>query len=218
MRVGENRTLRDAAAVLALIPFIVAMFINLSEQSISDHYGTLLVGADTDNSNLTIMNGGIAAIFSALGFVLHGLFWFKMSRIIEYVKVFTRVQAQAIGFVAMAGLLIVGFIPEDRIVFAEGWIVFAIAPLALAYTLYKAEILPNFFGIATAVLAAATIYFSAFGGSSSDAPVFLFIAWSIVITAFSVSDGGHPEERALTLDRIIQRDPAGQIGTSEADE
>ena len=212
MRIWENRTLRDASAVLALIPFIIAMIINATaEQSISDHYGTLLVGADTDNSNLTIMNGGIAAIFSALGFVLHGLFWFKMTRIIEYVKVFTRVQAQAIGFVAMAGLLIVGFV-------AEGWIVFAIAQIALAYTLYKAEILPNFFGIATAVLAVASIYFSAFGGSSSDAPVFLFIAWSIVITAFSVSDGGHPEERALTLDRIIQRDPAGQIGTSEADE
>jgi len=211
MRVWENRTLRDASAVLALIPFLVAMFINLSDQSISDHYGTLLVGADTDNSNLTIMSGGIAAIFSALGFVLHGLFWFKMTRIIEYVKVFTRVQAQAIGFVAMAGLLIVGFV-------AEGWIVFAIAQLAVAYTLYKAEVLPNIFGIATAVLAFASIYFSAFGGSSSDAPVFLFIAWSIVITAFSLSDGGHPEDRALTLDRIIQRDPAGQIGTSEADE
>ena len=211
MRVWENRTLRDASAVLALIPFLVAMFINLSDQSIADHYGTLLVGADTDNSNLTIMSGGIAAIFSALGFVLHGLFWFKMTRIIEYVKVFTRVQAQAIGFVAMAGLLIVGFV-------AEGWIVFAIAQLAVAYTLYKAEVLPNIFGIATAVLAFASIYFSAFGGSSSDAPVFLFIAWSIVITAFSLSDGGHPEDRALTLDRIIQRDPAGQIGTSEADE
>lgn len=211
MRVWENRTLRDASAVLALIPFLVAMFINLSDQSISDHYGTLLVGADTDNSNLTIMSGGIAAIFSALGFVLHGLFWFKMTRIIEYVKVFTRVQAQAIGFVAMAGLLIVGFV-------AEGWIVFAIAQLAVAYTLYKAEVLPNIFGIATAVLAFASIYFSAFGGSSSDAPVFLFIAWSIVITAFSLSDGGHPEDRALTLDRIIQRDPVGQIGTSEADE
>ena len=198
MRIWENRTLRDASAVLALIPFIIAMIINATaEQSISDHYGTLLVGADTDNSNLTIMNGGIAAIFSALGFVLHGLFWFKMTRIIEYVKVFTRVQAQAIGFIAMAGLLIVGF-------FAEGWIVFAIAQLALAYTLYKAEVLPNFFGIATAVLAAAAIYFSAFGGSSSDAPVFLFIAWSIVITAFSVSDGGHPEERTVTLDRIHQ--------------
>ena len=211
MRVWENRTLRDASAVLALIPFLVAMFINLSDQSISEHYGTLLVRADTDNSNLTIMSGGIAAIFSALGFVLHGLFWFKMTRIIEYVKVFTRVQAQAIGFVAMAGLLIVGFV-------AEGWIVFAIAQLAVAYTLYKAEVLPTFFGIATAVLASASIYFSAFGGSSSDAPVFLFIAWSIVITAFSLSDGGHPEDRALTLDRIIQRDPAGQIGTSEADE
>jgi hypothetical protein len=211
MRVWENRTLRDASAVLALIPFIVAMFINLSDQSISEHYGTLLVKADTDNSNLTIMSGGIAAIFSALGFVLHGLFWFKMTRIIEYVKVFTRVQAQAIAFVAMAGLLIVGFV-------AEGWIVFAIAQLAVAYTLYKAEVLPNFFGIATAVLASASIYFSVFGGSSSDAPVFLFIAWSIVITAFSVSDGGHPEERALTLDRIIQRDPAGQIGANEADE
>ena len=210
MRVWENRTLRDASAVLALIPFIVAMLINQSDQSISEYYGGMIVGGDTDNSNLTIMSGGIAAIFSALGFVLHGLFWFKMTRMIEYVKVFTRVQAQAIGFVPMAGLLIVGFV-------AAGWIVFAIAQLALAHTLYKAEILPNFFGIATAVVASASIYFSAFDGSSSE-PVFLFIAWSIVITAFSVSDGGHPEERALTLDRIIQRDPAGQIGTSEADE
>jgi hypothetical protein len=211
MKPWENRTLTDWAAAIALIPFLVSIFINLSDQSISEHYGTLLVKTDTDNSNLSIMNSGIAAIFSGIGFVFHALFWLKMTRIVEYVNVFPRVQARAIGFVALAGLLFVGFV-------AEGWIVFGIAQLAVAYTLYKAEVLPNGFGIITGVFAVAIIYFSAFGGASSDAPVFIFIAWSIVITAFSVSDAGHPEDRDMTIDSRIQEGQAEQAVAEENSE
>ncbi len=184
------RIVMDWASAIALIPMFIGIAFKLSDTSIND----------VADAEIDIVGSGIGIVFSAIALGIYAIFWANLARISEFVQIYNRLQGGAIGVAALTGLVIVGFVDG-------GWVLFGLAQLAIAYPIYKSDLLPSGFGIATAVLGAINILIGAIG-FTSDSPssiaVFTLIGWSMIMLVFSLAFG-HPEERDVDWQSRFKR-------------
>ena len=166
-----------------------------------------IVSAEVENSRLrggSLEEGGggfadatgpVGAILMFLAGLAFAVCWYNLSRLASELGTLTRWQSivlmlGGVAFIPVA-LTLEGFDISGR----PAFVILGLALIAAGWTIFRTPAFPNAFAAVSGVAAIAVLIGTAMGEDGVVGPLFLMMAWAVLMSIMSIG-WGHPDELA----------------------